>query len=472
MLGLEKEKNDNSRNLTGLALLASMMPAAGETTPAPEEASIKVSGVARDSNGKVLANATINPTLAKENVTNSTTTDTYGNFTLFLKLGTFSIKILKADGTEAGSFTLTITSSDFAGIAVSNASGVSITVTAVTGVNSSGVSTSTAASVGNILKTGQTKCFNASDAAVDCSSTYVGQDAQENKGLTRSLLGPLQFGDTTDYTTTDLVTGLVWKTCVAGRSGADCATGTSTETNFATATTACSDLNSANGGVGYGGKTNWRLPTKMEAESLVDFGYSPTRNPIHFPQLSGFIWTTTQVYAADPNTVWGVGFTAGNTISTAKTATLLRYALCVASGTNTISYSYTNNGDGTIKDNRTGLTWQRCHMGTSGTNCTTTTGGPYTWNQAITECNNLTLAGKTWRLPNKNELLSILDSSVALGAYTDQNHFPQSGLDFWTSSTSPAGGNVGSSINFDINPNHMNLDSKTTNKRARCVTGP
>lgn len=58
------------------------------------------------------------------------------------------------------------------------------------------------------------------------------------------------------------------------------------------------------------------------------------------------------------------------------------------------------NGDGTVTDTSTGLMWQQ------------ETQGPMNWESAINCCESLTLAGHDdWRLPNINELQSIIDYS-------------------------------------------------------------
>ena len=60
--------------------------------------------------------------------------------------------------------------------------------------------------------------------------------------------------------------------------------------------------------------------------------------------------------------------------------------------------SFTNNGNGTITDNVTGLMWQQVD------------GGEMTFENAITYCNNLTLGGLSgWRLPTPIEAYSILN---------------------------------------------------------------
>jgi hypothetical protein len=67
---------------------------------------------------------------------------------------------------------------------------------------------------------------------------------------------------------------------------------------------------------------------------------------------------------------------------------------------NGLALSYTDNGDGTVTDNATGLIWQK--------------DGAYiasSWSNAISYCANNTpgLPGTDWRLPNIKELYSILD---------------------------------------------------------------
>jgi len=60
---------------------------------------------------------------------------------------------------------------------------------------------------------------------------------------------------------------------------------------------------------------------------------------------------------------------------------------------------FVDNGDGTVTDNCTGLTWQK-----------DTAAGKYTWPEALQYCEDLELGGKTdWRLPNVRELQSIVD---------------------------------------------------------------
>lgn len=97
---------------------------------------------------------------------------------------------------------------------------------------------------------------------------------------------------------------------------------------------------------------------------------------------------------------------------------------------------FSDRGDGTVKDNGTGLVWQKCSMGQGATDCsgTATTAE---WQGALRYCRNLSLAGKSWRLPNVNELKSIVDYSVYDPAI-DKSFFPNTvavGSYYWSSTT-------------------------------------
>ncbi len=90
---------------------------------------------------------------------------------------------------------------------------------------------------------------------------------------------------------------------------------------------------------------------------------------------------------------------------------------------------YTDNGDGTVTDDVTGLMWQKTLPVTSPP--------PYwRWADALLYCQGLRLAGfDNWRLPSAIELLSIVDYGHANPAI-DQTVFPNTpALTFWTSTT-------------------------------------
>jgi hypothetical protein len=68
---------------------------------------------------------------------------------------------------------------------------------------------------------------------------------------------------------------------------------------------------------------------------------------------------------------------------------------------------FVDNGDNTITDTRTGLMWVKDHNALGKQSA-----GYLTWPKAIDACKDLDHAGrKDWRLPTREELLSIVDPS-------------------------------------------------------------
>ena len=91
--------------------------------------------------------------------------------------------------------------------------------------------------------------------------------------------------------------------------------------------------------------------------------------------------------------------------------------------------SYTDNGDGTITDNRTGLMWVK-----DGNSAGCNNGSVLTWEGVLTFCEGLSYAGYSdWRLPNVRELESIVDAGEQSPAI-NTTYFPntKSGW-YWTS---------------------------------------
>jgi hypothetical protein len=92
---------------------------------------------------------------------------------------------------------------------------------------------------------------------------------------------------------------------------------------------------------------------------------------------------------------------------------------------------FSDNGDGTVTDNCTGLMWERD---------TGNDGNPLKWCDALAYCQNLQLGGHLdWRLPNVRELQSIVDygrsyPSIAL-AFGALNSV------YWSSTSDVAGPN-------------------------------
>ncbi|HCL55547.1 MAG TPA: hypothetical protein DHW82_00855 [Spirochaetia bacterium] len=58
---------------------------------------------------------------------------------------------------------------------------------------------------------------------------------------------------------------------------------------------------------------------------------------------------------------------------------------------------YRKNGDGTVKDTKTGILWQEKD------------GGEMNWEEAKSYCKNLKLGGQEWRLPSIEELRTLVE---------------------------------------------------------------
>ena len=93
---------------------------------------------------------------------------------------------------------------------------------------------------------------------------------------------------------------------------------------------------------------------------------------------------------------------------------------------------YTDNGNGTVTDSATGLVWQKCSNGMNATSCSGSV-STLTWSSAITYCEGLTLGGRSdWRLPNINELGSIIDYTKSSVPTIDSTAFPNTQSSLYT----------------------------------------
>lgn len=96
----------------------------------------------------------------------------------------------------------------------------------------------------------------------------------------------------------DRKSGLVWQ---RGHS--------SVVVDHATATAYCQGL------VLGGYSSGWRVPSKFELESVVDFSMgNPAIDELAFPStpINGYFWTSTPYYNAAGQAFWYVNFGAGN----------------------------------------------------------------------------------------------------------------------------------------------------------------
>jgi len=116
--------------------------------------------------------------------------------------------------------------------------------------------------------------------------------------------------------------------------------------------------------------------------------------------------------------------------------------------------NYTDNGDGTLTDNNTGLMWPAdpFDLGTGwDAQCS--------WEVGLHRCNALTYAGHTdWRMPNFKELVSIMDESHTYPNVSGDFTNVQDDA-YWTSTTDPNG--TGDALTVDFGDNWTDMDDKT-----------
>lgn len=100
---------------------------------------------------------------------------------------------------------------------------------------------------------------------------------------------------------------------------------------------------------------------------------------------------------------------------------------------------YTDNSDGTVTDNQTGLMWKQCSEGQSTTPpCDIGTAVEYTWQEALAQAKTVNSAGfaghDDWRLPNHKELSSLVEMACYAPAI-NENHFPNTQASYYWSSS-------------------------------------
>jgi quinol monooxygenase YgiN len=313
-----------------------------------------------------------------------------------------------------------------------------------------------------VPKTWQKRCYDEAGKVISCKGT--GQDGNFQAGL--PWPNP-RFTDNSDGTVTDNLTKLIWL------KDADFFG----EVRWEKALKHAKELGSGKYGLSDGSKPgDWRLPNIRELFSLVDYGSGdpliPAGNP--FKNVRTAIYWTNTTLAAAPTLGWmmtlGIGPTVfdlklnpnrmwpvrGKSTRVPQTGQKVCWALdeneptgakiipCEGTGQDGDIQAgvpwpdprFTDNADGTVTDNLTGLVWLK-------------NGNPFgfrTWQQALDECNKLA-SGQyglsdgskrgDWRLPNIKEIESLVDYGRVAPCLPDggkpfEHVLPSS---YWTSTT-------------------------------------
>ena len=272
-----------------------------------------------------------------------------------------------------------------------------------------------AATIGRWPDSASVYCTNGSTEVTPCPQ--VGQDYFGQDG--NFILNPPTYLEQDDEVR-DSVTGLIWDD-------------SSTQQPFdhPAATSHCAAAQPTG---------EWRLPTRMELVSLMNFGGAP-----HTGWIGDRHWTSTE--SATPAEPWSSDLVAFDMRPT--TADTENFVLCVrGSG---FGGNLVRQGD-IARDMRTGLTWQASPDDVT-----------RDWLGALNMCLALTTAGGDWRLPSAKELLTIVRD--------DQTENPE--LDgtgeYWTSSPTF---NPPNTFTVALPGGRVSSDAAQLVHRARCVRGP
>lgn len=291
-----------------------------------------------------------------------------------------------------------------------------------------------------VLQTGQITCTDVNGAVISCTGT--GQDGEAQKGVTWPIS---RFVNNGNGTVSDMLTGLIWTqdaNLMAARSPAFDADGITQrgDVYWQHALDYVNKLNAEN----YGGHNDWRLPNINELKSLVNLGQTSKASWLNGQGFSNVkslgYWSSTRygswhAYYVNMDTgsvleeisdsgyseyVWPVSSGGIGVMPVAKTG----QTACYTDGGTSISCSgtghdgdlqsgtawpvprFVDNGNQTVTDKLTGLIWSKDANPAAGSK---------TWQQALDYIN--TLNGQNyrgysdWRLPNRNELESLVNRS-------------------------------------------------------------
>ncbi|MCX6308691.1 MAG: DUF1566 domain-containing protein, partial [Bacteroidia bacterium] len=229
------------------------------------------------------------------------------------------------------------------------------------------------------------------------------------------VLNPMSFKDNGNGTITDNNTKLIWQKTDGGEMTYEKAI------NYADT-------------MMLGGYLDWRLPTAQELFSIHYYeNNKPALNTTFFTKTLAEYWWSSDKQVDNATNIWSAN-AGGGVGNHAKTETLsaggtrLFHVRAVRNPiTTTFSVTpFTDNGDGTIKDNFTGLTWQK--------NASTTL---MTWEAALAYSKTVTLGGKSdWRMPNIKELQSLNDVSRVKPSI-NKTYFPNiiTAASYWSSTS-------------------------------------
>lgn len=256
-----------------------------------------------------------------------------------------------------------------------------------------------------------------------------------------------RFALSADGIATDLITGLQWQREDAG------------EMRWADAPAYCQSLR-------LGGLTGWRVPEPLELFTILNHGFSqPALDPAVFSRTSAEYWWASIARPDNPALAWAANAGGGigahpvsESISAGGSKRFhTRCVRTVAEG-RSVPALFTENPDGTVTDNRTGLMWQKDDT-------------TVTWEESFAYAKALRLGGyEDWRVPNIKELRSLhTDTTVRPSIATA--YFPATAQAPYWSSTTQIGQNGVTAWTLDFTFGVVSYNPKTERRRLRAVRG-
>ena len=197
------------------------------------------------------------------------------------------------------------------------------------------------------------------------------------------------------------------------------------------------------------GLTGWRLPTIEELRSIVNYGASsPTLDGDYFSAVvdghsTAYFWSSTlHLYYSSSGNYFQINFESGRGNYSADDNSA-SYMLVNSSANpdylleDWSNDRYIDNGDGTVNDTYTQLTWMRCSLGQDWDSDSQSCDGTMedsAWSAALNQAAKSEYASHDdWRLPNIKELASLVDhtsSSLAINSSVFPNM--DGGSNFWS----------------------------------------
>ncbi len=265
-------------------------------------------------------------------------------------------------------------------------------------------------------------CYDASGTETPCANLTTAQEHE---------------------TVVDSLTGLVWQ-----------------RTFFSSFTQTISICASSNDAPGYAGFRDWREPSVHELLSLTEASrHNPVVDVVVFPGGTGSFWSSNTRFD-DTSLAWSVhmsyGLVSSGSASTPKDVRCVRGGY--PAGEERAGSWLTEHGtpsESTVIDAVSGLEWALTSMSN------------LTWQASLKYCQDMQYAGyEDWRLPDRHELMSIVDfstgnpasaisSMVAVGHWSSTSHF-----------SSPA-----NAWYVDFEYGNLLSNAKDQQYYARCVRG-